>query len=221
MKIKRIVPVLFFAALAACEINLHLPKSSFDVPVPAQPGTLSDTTKLDTISIQSNNVPNIPDELPTEFATTKIKLRQLQHADSAGMFIVGDYSPRGRPIWTDSIRFINGKLVVAGDTVMVRDDGIICTGSYSEMMLHIPPPTDSCQMFLIDDTNLLFNWDPVDELWTAVYHDLIIVRENAHGRTHAPALGAYFDENTGHYEISRGDSLPTHVYRLWRAATKA
>lgn len=153
----------------------------------------------------------IPEDLPTEFGgPTRIRLRQIERADSMGMFIIANHLGVGE--WVDSVRYVNGKLVVNGDTVNVRDDGIICTGSYSDMMQHVPPPSDSCQMFLIDSTNLLFNFDPVDSIWTSVYHDMLIVRENSHGRTHAPGKGAYFDENTGHFELAVGDTLPTHVF---------
>lgn len=153
---------------------------------------------------------NIPENIPAEFGPTRIKLRQLERADSVGQLVFADSLLRAH--WSDSLRYYNGKLIINGDTARVVGDGIICTGSLTEMLNHYPPSSDSCQMFLIDSTNLLFNYSVFDSTWHSVYQDLIIVRDVNHGRTHAPALGAYFDENTGHWELSRGDSLPTHVY---------
>ena len=180
--------VLALFVLSACEITFRIVAESDESP---------------------RKEISIPEDLVEEYGPTRIRLRQLERADSNGMFIVADSNKIAR--WTDSVRLKDGKLLVGGDSVRVYGDGILCTGSFANMLEHYPAASDSCQMFLVDSTNLLFNYDYTDSTWHSVYQDLLIIRNPPAGWTYSPAKPVYFDETTNHFELAIGDSLPTHV----------
>lgn len=189
--------VVLFFVLSACDITFKIVAPPAEVP----------EEPTDTIPVTT-----IPDEIPTEFGPTRIRLRQVERADSQGMLILANALGVGE--WTDNVRYVNNRLVVEGDTLATLDDKEICVGPFSELLSTLESGgIDTCGLYRVEGTNMVFSYNLSRKTWESIYQDFVIHRDSNHSHTFTGPDPAYRGTDGNYYPIPTGtlDTMPTHV----------